>query len=416
MRQLAFKVAVVSGFLFAGQFSYAGGCRLKDVTPSKALASRYLATQIRDKVIAIETEMAKRGQSLKAVLIGRMGESMSGFDVIKDDPNRPLQEYVDYLDGLAEANAQGRLRTSSGKVIPKSNGPRVPDMLLREEKLKYSHFGILVKQNSVDPSANDWVFVIHLLAECDTETNRYADSEIFFQTFDQFFWDTKMLKKENNRALVVVLKPEIQERLVRLLNDEKIGEQGLHEPNYNVAAVPFTLRDPDKKKKPAPDFHQLKDQNSNQWPLEMIAAASRPYGEIVNRRQAQDQLMRTNYRPTLAVPTGLKESMACSLRKGPFKIWDASNLLNCKDQVYRHEGIVQLITVDSLLDYFSRNKMLADNVDQAGKPGIYEVVTDKATLENLDEAGKVIEKAVKDAADERAQQDARAKKSRRSRR
>jgi Uncharacterized protein conserved in bacteria (DUF2145) len=416
-------LALALCFTFLGHSpANAGGCRLKDVTPSKALASRYLAEMIRSKVVAIEAEMNKRGQKLNAVLVARSGESMGGFDMIKDDPSKSLQDYLDYLVDLSKAGPEGRLTDSKGRRIAPTKGNRLPGQLYLDRKLQYSHFGVLIKRDQVNPAngpqAKDWVYMVHLLAECDQDEKRYGSSEIFFQTFDQFFWDTKMLSKkvENNRALLVVPTPEIQERLYKLLHDANVGEVGMHTPKYNVAATPYRLRDPkiltNKRitdKRP-PLIYQIVDQNSNQWPLEMLAAATKPIGQITNRYQAQDQLMATNYRPSLLRPTGMKESAACALKKGKIfnlTLWDATNLLNCNDQVYRNNGIIQLITVDSFVDYMSRNQFVAESVETPGALAIHEVIAPREKIEALDKLGKMLEDVDKKANPEKYSKNSR---------
>ncbi|OFZ19647.1 MAG: hypothetical protein A2Z20_12975 [Bdellovibrionales bacterium RBG_16_40_8] len=389
------KFAVTLFFFLAITKSYAGGCRLTDVTMSKVLASKYMGGLIREKITEVETAMKQKGQTLDAVFVARKGESLRGLTRIKDNPKIKLQQYLDNLSEKAIRYGEELSRDPENADPNNIGRPTIPDELRIKEKLEYSHIGIYVRRKPTIPDAKDWNFVIHLLAECDENINRYGDSEIFFDALDRFFWDTKILgKKTSNKALIVVPTHEVQDRLNRLVNDIPIFDVGgLHEPTYNVVATPFTLRDPKYKKRQAPDFHQLKDQNSNQWPLEMLAAAMRPYREIVNRQQAQDFLMLTNYRPSIVTPVGFKESIACSLKRGKIfgrKLWDASNLINCDDQVFKRERIYQLITVHSLIEYMKQTNTIARDINDSNKLAIYEVEASKQKLDELDEAGKIL--------------------------
>lgn len=385
-----FFVAAAS-FVLMQNAAYAGGCIIKEVTVAKDKMSEYMAILTRNKLYEINQIMSQRGQKLNAVLVARAGESLNGFSVVKDNPNIPLQQYMDALSAVAYKNANS-VSTQGGRGVNR-NRREVPRDLIEKERLVFSHFGILVRQtpdalpwDDENPrtKTGEWSYIVHLLADCDEKSKRYGDSSIWTQHFYEFFWDTKLIDLKNNahKVLLVVPTPELQERLLRLVNDKQAREQ-LHEKRYNVAATPFRLRPYSKRKKPAPDYHQLTDQNSNQWPLEMIAAATRPFGEVLSRYRAQDVLFETNYRPSILDPRGLKESNACAFKRGPFGLWDATNLLNCNDQVFREVGLLHLITVDSVVNYMTRQNLLADHIYEPGKKGVYVIEGDMNYLKRL---------------------------------
>lgn len=378
---------------------YAGGCHLEEVSPSKNLASIYMADEIRNRVLEIDAEYKRQGKDLQVVMIARSGESLESFDLVKDDPSQPLQKYLDFLAERAYKSAtrhplNGRIDTSHPLAVPRD--------LVSSEKLEYSHVGFLMKKNlaqGISPTAPEWMYIVHLLAECDEKSNRYGASDINYEKLKRFFWDTEILDDSDRarKAMIIVPQVEIQANLAKLLHDAAIaGRGGLHEPKYNVASTPFTVRGyEDRKSGDLSKYYQLKDQNSNQWPLEMIAAATKEFGEVRNRMQAQEILYATNYRPSLVLPTGIKGA-ACQFRKGPFGIWDASNLLNCKDQVYRNVGLFQLITVKSLYDYMNRNQYLTPFSGQ-NDFGTTEFMASTAVVKELDEDGQAIERVAKEA-------------------
>lgn len=378
MLQTSHKILVILVLSFLTSSAYAGGCYIEEVTPGKASASIKMAKLVRSKVLEIEKAMNKKGENLKVVLLARSGESMNGFDILKDNPEVALQEYLDYLATTPEAK------------------------IILDKKMKYSHIAFYLKRDTEDcPGDEDWKYVVHLLAECDKASNRYGSSDIFNQPLPEFFWDTKLIEKKQkgNRTLIAVPSAALQERIFHILANKRISEQGLHTLKYNVAAAPFTLRSPKKIGQKPPMFYQPWDQNSNQWPLEVMAAATKPFDQIRNRYDAQDQLLATNYRPSLLRPTGIKESNACALNKGTLfwiiPLWDATNLLNCTAQVYRNNGILQIITVDSVLDYLIQNQLMAENISKPEVAGTYELSLPAKSIENSIAAGKVIEKLIK---------------------
>lgn len=398
----------------------AGGCHLEYVTPEKEFLSIKLDRAVVAKINEIDQAMTKRGQPMSIVMVARSGESLKGFDILGDNPNISLQTYLDQIAQITVAQYDRDQNFNGIKIRKKiayenSNTygqPKFlpPHELAVENKLSYSHFGFLLKRDSLVESklstaakskVKDWMFVRHLLAECDESSNRYGQSDLFFSTFNQFFWDTDIVDQKNpaNKALIVIPNIAIQKRLIEIINREDIAETGLHNKTYNVAATPFTIRAPGQLQ--TPDYHQLKDQNSNQWPLEMIAAATKPIGTIKNRTEAQDVLLATNYRPTLAMRAyavfrGFKERLVCPFNKGSiFGVikWDATNIIKCDDQVHKDLGIFQIITVDSVVDYMIRNSFIAPHIVENNSPGIYEVVVPLSELEEFKDKGMTARQA-----------------------
>ncbi len=385
--------------LISGTFAFAGGCYLENVTESKWLASEYMANLVRNKVLDIEKRMNAKGEKIQMVFVARRGENMSGLRVFKDDPNVPLQTYLYELYNTVQ----------SYDANNDQNSQPLPDQLFSNKPLIYSHMGLLLKHDDGylskygDPNPNSWVYISHLLAQCNKTSKRYGTSEIFDQKFPHFFWDTKVYNPRDDSALVIVPSPELQSRLMSIYNNRKIAFDAIHEPKYNVAAVPFRFRRPDNLNKPDPFFlhWQMNDQNSDQWPLELIAAAELPPGTpIVNRYPSQKELWNTNYRPTIVRATGFIDSIACTVKRGPIlpwggHMWDASNLLNCFDQVFRPADIYQFVTVDSVVQYLERNHLLADNVYDPGSPGVYEVKADPKLVKLHVQNGKILEQILK---------------------
>lgn len=408
--QNLFSILVI---LFAARVVHAGGCHLEEVSPSKVLASEHMADEIRNEVLELEKKMKAKGQELKVVMIARSGESLASFDIIADDLTKPLQPYLDFISDGVAANTclydRGiKKRPSAIKTCNKNQPPVLPKEFISKEKLLYSHVGFFMKRNYVAEKnltpqekalVPDWIYIAHLLAECDESTDRYGSSKIFYEKLNRFFWDTKILSNNSSarRAMIVVPTASMQENLFKIIHDKSIAS-GLHEPKYNVASVPFVLRGRNERHSPAPAIYQLKDQNSNQWPLEMLAAATRPAGEVRSRMQAQDILFSLNFHPSILWPKGLKESSACDFARGPFGAWDATNLIRCDDQIFRGLNLFQLITVKSLTNFLGKSNLLlveADGFLPTGRvvtSGMAEIELLKSKIDELDRQGKASER------------------------
>ena len=137
--------------------------------------------------------------------------------------------------------------------------------------LTYSHMGIAVR----DHPAGRWT-VVHELNECGTAT-----SDLYDEGLGNFF----LTDLYRYQAQLVIPGPALQERLAALMAGAT--PRRMHEPHYNMLSYVYSTR----------------YQNSNQWVLEMLAAAQAAPGAIASRRTAQAWLQDDGYRPpTVHVP------------------------------------------------------------------------------------------------------------------
>lgn len=135
---------------------------------------------------------------------------------------------------------------------------------------EYSHMGIAVR----DHPAGRWT-VVHELNACGT-----ANSDLYTDGVGNFF----LSDLYRYRAQILVPGPELQARVAALLATRTARR--LHEPHYNMLAYVYGTR----------------YQNSNQWVLETLAAASAPPGAVETRAEAQAWLRGQGYRvPTVQV-------------------------------------------------------------------------------------------------------------------
>lgn len=132
--------------------------------------------------------------------------------------------------------------------------------------LRYSHFGFAWR----DHPKGKWR-VVHELNECGT-----ANSDIYDEGLANFFLDD-LWRME---AVILLPSSATQEKLSSFIAARK--HLALHSGHYSMVAYPFSTR----------------YQNSNQWALEVFAAAAARDAPVNNREQAQQWLKFAGYQPT----------------------------------------------------------------------------------------------------------------------
>lgn len=176
------------------------------------------------------------------------------------DPRRLMQGFE-----LAQQVKQALDTSKSELAIIARNGQD-----LTQYHLRYSHLGLVRKD-----ADGRWI-ILHELNQCGT-----AESALFNQGLANFFLDDPF----RYEALVLIPSAEFQQKILAKLNSDTITQ--LHETRYNMLAFPFSTR----------------YQNSNQWALELIAAAFAQDVAIQHREQAQAWLKAADYQATtLEIP------------------------------------------------------------------------------------------------------------------
>jgi hypothetical protein len=144
---------------------------------------------------------------------------------------------------------------------------------LSEYGLRYSHAGFVWR----DHPSGRWR-VVHMLNQCGT-----PNSDLFAEGLGNFFLDDPLVYE----ALLVIPSAELQAHIVRVLGSEL--PRRFYEPKYSLIANPWaTLY-----------------QNSNQWLLEVTAAASSD-AAAASRAAAQRWLRLQGYAPAVLVLPPLK--------------------------------------------------------------------------------------------------------------
>ncbi|THC42862.1 DUF2145 domain-containing protein [Massilia sp. Mn16-1_5] len=141
--------------------------------------------------------------------------------------------------------------------------------------LRYSHMGVAVR----DHPRGRWT-VVHELNDCGT-----AASGLYYEGMGNFFL-TDLYRFE---AQLVIPGEALQERMAALFATRT--PLRMHEAHYNMLAYVYSTR----------------YQNSNQWVLETLVAASAPTGQVETREEAQAWLKGMRYQPpTVEVPAATR--------------------------------------------------------------------------------------------------------------
>ena len=185
---------------------------------------------------------------------------------------------------------------------------------LSKHKLRYSHMGMVWR----DHPKGRWT-VVHMLNQCGT-----ASSALYDEGLGNFFNDDPFAYE----AIIAIPGEENQERLIKALGTALPAS--LFEPQYNMVAYPWST----------------KYQNSNQWLVEVLAAAWAPAGTVFNRQQAQAWLKQAGYQPTL-LRIGPLERLGGRMFRANIAFDDHPNELRFSDQIYT-------VTVESAVEFARR--------------------------------------------------------------
>jgi len=144
---------------------------------------------------------------------------------------------------------------------------------LTQYGLVYSHIGLAWR----DHPKGRW-FTYHLLNTCGTRVSELIDQSL------EDFYNVDLFSPD---ALVAVPSPDVQMKLLKTFFSPIAPT--LHERSYSMISNPFSVM----------------YQSSNQWVLEVSAAALAPENAIYNRLQAQNWLKASGYQPFKARVGGL---------------------------------------------------------------------------------------------------------------
>lgn len=185
---------------------------------------------------------------------------------------------------------------------------------LTQYGLVYSHVGLAWR----DHPKGRW-FTYHLLNTCGTSLSELVDQSL------EDFYNVELFSHD---ALVAVPSPEVQVKLLKAFFSPLAPT--LHERSYSMISNPFSVL----------------YQSSNQWVLEVSAAALAPENAIHNRLQAQNWLKANGYAPFKARVSGL-------LVIGS-RLFSAHVRFDDHDEQENRMNLYNTTTADSALDFIQR--------------------------------------------------------------
>lgn len=205
----------------------------------------------------------------KFVLAALLGAAACGTFAGQPCPEKPADKREQMRNLELGTKVRDRLEQSGAAVAYVARA----GIDLTQYGLVYSHVGLAWR----DHPKGRW-FTYHLLNTCGARTSELVD-----QSLEDFF----NVQLFTHDALVAVPSPDAQLRLLKAFFSPVAPT--LHERSYSMISNPFSVM----------------YQSSNQWVLEVSAAALAPENAIHNRLQAQNWLKANGYAPFKARVSGL---------------------------------------------------------------------------------------------------------------
>lgn len=318
-------------------------CNGKPLDQAQIAKTFFLSDQVAQKLLEVERTEKLAGRDFKVALVGRRGSNLTKFQPLKDKDSNGRTIGVEELVKKLIAESQYAASYNEGSFA--GNGSTINPMVMkdyfdRSRSMKYSHIGIALKNLEIKdkdgkvvtkPENGHWAMV-HLLYSCEDQKRSY----VFKGTLSHFFYD----HVSEYGAEILVPEQTLQNNVEQIIKTDYLGNNWI-ERQYNAIAL-------------ADDLNQ---QNSNQWVLEVLAAAMYEPGKIKDRAQAQAALKATNYHETKVTPTGLYTALTVPLVS---KI--VSNIMPTVCMKYQPNiqkyGIGEIISALSLEEYLQTNKRL----------------------------------------------------------
>lgn len=219
--------------------------------------------------------------------------------------------------------AQQRLNASGAQVALIARAGQN----LSQYGVRFSHFGFAWR----DHPKGAWR-VTHELNQCGTAT-----SDIYDEGLGNFFLDD-LWKME---AAILIPGEPTQKRLATLFGARR--HLGLHDARYNMVAYPFST----------------KYQNSNQWALEVIAAAEARDAVVDSREQAQQWLKFAGYEPTELKLDALTR-LGARIAKANVAFDDHPGELRWSDRI-------RTVTVDSVFKFMTSRDLQTFRIEVAAE-------------------------------------------------
>ena len=251
--------------------------------------------------------------ALAVALAGACGAARAGRSC---EARPPTAAAVGQAMTLAEHTAAALDKSGARVVVLARAGQN-----LDQWGLRYSHLGFAYREPAAGAGGRPVWRVLHKLNQCGT-----AQASIWRQGLGEFFLDDLY----DYRAGVVVLAPEVQERLLPVLRSNAQALR-LDTPAYSMLAYPWSTT----------------YQQSNQWAIETLAYAFEPAAGT--RERAQAWLKLQGYEPTTLHITALKRLGA--------RATAANIAFDDHPNEKRFADRIETVSADSVLAWLERSRL-----------------------------------------------------------
>ncbi len=192
---------------------------------------------------------------------------------------------------------------------------------LSKYHLRYSHLGLV--QHTAD---GRWI-VLHELNQCGS-----AESDLFEEGLGNFFMDSPF----SFETMIMIPSAGLQKKLLAVIQSGQARQ--LHQRRYNMLAFAYSTR----------------YQNSNQWALEVLAAAQANDLQITQRDQAQAWLKLASYQPeTLHIP---------ALTRLAARMFKANVSFDDHPMDRRMAGLIDTVTVESIARFLQSREAKLEKI------------------------------------------------------
>lgn len=360
-------------------------CSGKPLSPSQTDKSLFLGDHLNAELEKLYQKNKALGKDTKVVLVARMGQNMEKFKILEDKNGQ--ESITDVINRLLADKKQ----SGSAMDLTQSANIDYQDLLRsvnEYDQMKYSHLGIAFRNMKLISSQDNetvltggdtgkWAFY-HLLYSCEVPKELQGQGEtikrshIFKGTVHSFFYD----HLEGYGAQIVVPTQQIQDNLEDMLLNKRQA-YNFQQDQYNAAAK----------------FDDLNQQNSNQFVLEAVAAASQPNGAVMSRAQAIDVLKKTKFSSSKIAPTGFYAGIRVPLVQNILSSIMPTMCLENQRELRKY-GVGEIVTSNSVVNWMTRNEFV-DEVIETGLPKSklkeiesWNVEQDKEFQKQLDEKEK----------------------------
>lgn len=347
----AFQDALVLGFfllsVLASLAANAGECKVSKPSDD-VIADAIEMAQLNELELARIGNQYERetGQALQIVLVARVGSDLSDQTILRDEDASGVLTLSDIyerarLDDDSFRDIEGSKTFDFGQYL----GVVRRKFADSRRTMEFSHLGFMIRNHPSAPRAEEgsekWWWARHMLRPCENKDAK-TEVELMMQRNLNvpYLWDegSGNFFADNPHRLKIrylIPTPQLQNLLMRAVFDNTLAYR-LNSRFYNAAS----------------NWKNTEENNSNQWVLEMVAAAA---SHAVDRTDAQRVLAALNYRPTKVLFAGQK-----ALAFLPGARWAAPYVTyHAEEQPFYYKGrIGEVISALSVEEFMQRNGML----------------------------------------------------------